>query len=82
MKLYELPQKTYFSIEDDPQQHVFFLDHIDGMYSVCYDMNDKLIHISAFAPVQIVRPVKTFSGGYNVVLVHSKLTLSFSVSFS
>ena len=56
MKLYQLPRNTYFSLEDNPSQYVYFLDHIDGMYSVCYDGQDNLIHISALADVQIVRP--------------------------
>jgi hypothetical protein len=55
MKLYELPRNTYFTIEDDPQQHVYLFDHIDGMYSVCY-YDGKLIHIAAWADVQLVRP--------------------------
>jgi len=63
MKLYELPRDSYFSIEDDPQQRVYLFKHVDGMYSVCYDMNDELIHIAAWTDVQIVKPVKTFSGG-------------------
>jgi hypothetical protein len=62
MKLYELPQQTYFTLKDDPKQWIYFLDHIDGLYSVCYDNNDNLIHISALADVQIVRPIKTYAG--------------------
>jgi len=63
MKLYELPRKSYFSIQDDPRQHVYLFDHIDGMYSVCYDMSDNLVHIAAWTDVNIVKPVKTFSRG-------------------
>ncbi len=63
MKLYELPRNTYFTIEDDPQQHVYFFKHLDGMYSVCYDNEDNLTHIAAWTDVQIVRPVKSYAGG-------------------
>ena len=56
MKLYELPRNTYFSIEDDDRQKVYLFERIDGMYSVCYDMNDELTHIAAWTDVQIVRP--------------------------
>ena len=63
MKLYELPRRTYFTIEDDPTQYVYFFDHIDGMYSVCYNHEDEIIHIAAWTDVQIVRPVKTYAGG-------------------
>ena len=62
MKLYELPRKTYFTLEDDPKQYVYFFDHLDGMYSVCYDYDDNVIHIAAFADVQIVKPVKSYAG--------------------
>jgi len=62
MKLYELPRNTYFSIQDDDRQLIYLFDHIDGMYSVCY-YGDELIHIAAWTDVNIVRPVKTFSGG-------------------
>ena len=61
MKLYELPRKTYFTIEDDPNQHVYFFDHIDGMYSYCL-YGDEVVHIAAWTDVQIVRPVKTYAG--------------------
>ena len=61
MKLYELPRNTYFTIEDDPQQKVYLFDHIDGMYSVCYD-GDVAFHLFAWIDVQIVRPVKTYAG--------------------
>jgi hypothetical protein len=63
MKLYELPRNTYFSIQEDPRQHVYLFDHLDGMYSVCYDTNNELIHLAAWTDVNIVKPVKTFSGG-------------------
>jgi len=63
MKLYELPRDTYFSIQDDDRQRVYLFKNLDGMYSVCYDMSDELIHIAAWTDVNIVRPVKTFSGG-------------------
>lgn len=71
MKLYELPRNTYFSIDDDPQQTVYLFKHVDGMYSLCYTMNDEPIHIAAWTDVNIVKPVNTYSGGQpNYVQAH------------
>jgi hypothetical protein len=63
MKLYELHRNNYFVIENDPSQEVFLFDHIDGMYSVCYDLNKNTINFAAWTPVNIVKPVKTYAGG-------------------
>ncbi len=72
MKLYELPRDTYFSIEGDLLNKVYLFKHIDGMYSVCYDMSDELVHIAAWTDVNIVKPVKTFAGGQpNYVQAHA-----------
>lgn len=51
MKLYELPAKSYFIVGTDPHFQVFFLDHIDGMYSYCKNKEGTIIHISASAEV-------------------------------
>lgn len=52
MKLYELKRNTKFMIVDDGE--VFLLDHIDGMYSVCYKEGDEdrtIYHVYAFEEV-------------------------------
>jgi hypothetical protein len=36
MKLYELTRGTRFTIEEDDSHVKYELDHIDGMYSICY----------------------------------------------
>lgn len=54
MKLYEINRDSLFRIEGDETQDVFTLDHIDGMYSLCYDQHGQIVHISAFAPVEVV----------------------------
>ena len=59
MKLYELPRNTYFTLQEDAKQQIYLFEHIDGMYSVCYDLNDNLIHIAAWTDVQIVKPNMT-----------------------
>ncbi len=63
MKLYELPRNSYFVFPDDNTKQVFRLDHIDGMYSMCYDMQDNLYHIAAFEEIEQFFPVKTISNG-------------------
>jgi len=51
MKLYELPRKTYFTIDDDASKQVIFFDHLDGMYSYCLDENKNVVHIGASTEV-------------------------------
>jgi hypothetical protein len=63
MKLYELPRDSYFTINDDETKEVFFFKHVDGMYSYCLNMKNDVIHFAAWTDVDIVKPVKTYSGG-------------------
>lgn len=55
MKLYELSRGSRFIFEQvsNHSQPVeeFTLDHIDGMYSVCYNSSGEVVHIAAFADV-------------------------------
>lgn len=55
MKLYELKKNSHFTVDKDDSGTVFRLDHIDGMYSVCYYTDavnaTTLVHIAAFAEV-------------------------------
>ena len=51
MKLYELPAKSNFKVVDAYPNEVFFLEHLDGMYSVCYNSQGDLIHLSIGTPV-------------------------------
>jgi len=53
MKLYELGNDKRFALVGDDSGTVFLLDHIDGMYSVCY-LGDAIVHISANADVEEV----------------------------
>lgn len=47
-KLFELPRNSYFNLGGIE----YFLDHIDGMFSCCYDNEGRLFHISAFCEVE------------------------------
>jgi len=53
MKLYELEKDKRFTLVGDDSGTVFLLDHIDGMYSVCY-LGNAIIHISANAEIEEV----------------------------
>jgi hypothetical protein len=47
-RLYQLPPGSWFLISGEKEP--YFLDHIDGMYSVCYHKK-QLMHIAAFQEV-------------------------------
>lgn len=58
MKLYELLQKSHFKLTDP--EEIFFLDHIDGMYSLCYNDKGEVVHFAAWTEViPIDKPDKT-----------------------
>jgi hypothetical protein len=65
MKLYECPRKSLVRVLDpDPrtpvssravnQGHVLKFDHIDGMYSLCYDNKGNVVHLVAWAEVELL----------------------------
>jgi len=60
MKLYELPRGSMFkcdngSLLEYPDNPTYLLNHLDGMYSVCYDKNNQIVHFAAWTPVKIVK---------------------------
>jgi len=66
LKLYELPRATYFKMAPPNQSKlltleeldwyslVYYFDHIDGMYSVCYTDNNEMFHLGASTEVQML----------------------------
>lgn len=50
MKLYELPRGSWFRISSNTEAGPFKLDHIDGMYSLCW-YKGEVCHIAAAAEV-------------------------------
>lgn len=50
MKLYELPSGSWFRISANTEAGPFKLDHIDGMYSLCW-YKGEIVHIAAAAEV-------------------------------
>jgi len=56
MKLYELPRNSYFTVDsgkilETGDEPIYMLEHLDGMYSVCYDEQGKVIHWHVGTPV-------------------------------
>lgn len=49
MKLYNVKPKSYITIDGD----IFYFDHIDGAYSYCLDMRGNIVHIAAWADVEL-----------------------------
>lgn len=45
--LYKCERNSKFKLNS----FIYTLDHIDGMYSVCYNENGMPVHISCVAPV-------------------------------
>jgi hypothetical protein len=63
-KLYDIPRKSKIRIvsgakappdsRDFDEYEVLDFDHIDGMYSLCYDKDKNPVHLVAWAEVEIV----------------------------
>jgi len=51
-KLHEVPRQSVIRVMGLENQFIF--DHIDGMYSVCYDESGDLCHIAAFTEVEVL----------------------------
>lgn len=64
MKLYECPTNTKVRLKApekgppasiDPQVgEVYRFSHCDGMYSLCYNSTEDIIHLPAWSEVEIV----------------------------
>ena len=64
MKLHAVPNRTNVRILDDIQTppgaprlekgDIIFFDHIDGMYSYCKNSAGEVVHLVAWAEVEIV----------------------------
>jgi len=66
MKLHDVPPKSSIRIKstdsgNHPPAHrdftggeVLYFHHIDGMYSLCYDLNNNPVHLVAWAEVEVL----------------------------
>lgn len=66
VNLYSLPSKSYFSILEDGE--IYYLDHLDGMYSFCKDRNGNTVHIAGFQKVYAREKPK----GFNLETKHNE----------
>ena len=53
MKLYDLPRDTFFTIQEDDSNTVYFLENLDGMFSYCKNEAGNVSHFSASLEVDI-----------------------------
>jgi hypothetical protein len=66
MKLYDVPRNTKVRVLDEikvppgapeiKKGEVIDFDHIDGMYSYCHNAAGQLVHLAAWAEVEVLRP--------------------------
>jgi hypothetical protein len=56
LKLYELKRGDHFQVvfPDGTRSVVMTFDHVDGMYSVCFNADGSYAHVSAVALVERV----------------------------
>jgi len=64
MKLHDVPNRTWVRVLEDPRTapgsplinkgDKIFFGHIDGMYSYCRNENNELVHLVAWAEVEII----------------------------
>lgn len=52
MKLFEVPRKSWIRLVDTGEQ--FFFDHLDGMYSLCLNHAGDVVHLVAWAEVEMM----------------------------
>ena len=57
-KLYQVKPKTVVQVNvDDVAYGTYLFDHIDGMYSLCYDEHKNIHHLAAWTEVEEVTDV-------------------------
>jgi hypothetical protein len=57
LKLYEIPRYSkirVIGLDGEPTEDVFQFDHVDGMYSLCFDEKDHPVHLAAWTDVEVV----------------------------
>lgn len=53
MNLYEVPRNTKIKFKADGNETTLLFHHVDGMYSYCTDDNGNVVHLAAWADVEI-----------------------------
>lgn len=52
MKLYDVHPQSFIRYADEIE---LFFDHIDGMYSFCFNKEGGVVHLAAFADVEVIK---------------------------
>jgi hypothetical protein len=65
MKLFEVPRNTLFKLLENTEgppgsrkpnkNEEYWFSHLDGMYSLCYDNNNKVVHIPGWVTVEVLK---------------------------
>jgi len=65
MKLYEIPRGSFFKLVEDTETppggipssvgETYFLNSIDGMYSLCLNSKREIVHLAAWSDVEITK---------------------------
>ncbi len=69
MKLYEIPRGSKIRVKSDikvppaapaiEEEQILIFNNIDGMYSHCLDLKGNVVHLVAWAEVEIVNDQST-----------------------
>ena len=64
MKLFEVPRNTKIKLLEDTEGPIesrkpnkneeYLFSHLDGMYSLCYDSNQKVVYIPGWVTVEVL----------------------------
>ena len=64
MQLHEVPRGSKIKVKSDnkvppgapeiKEEQILIFNNIDGMYSHCFDLNGNVVHLAAWAEVELV----------------------------
>jgi hypothetical protein len=55
MKFWQLKRGDHFRVLEAAFENIALrFDHVDGAFSLCYDAAGRIVHVGAFAPVEVV----------------------------
>lgn len=67
MKLYEVPNNSYIKVKGNitvpldapfiPEGETLRFFHIDGMYSLCVNKENQIVHLGASTEVEIIKEI-------------------------
>lgn len=54
MKLWDVPRHSKIKLDLGNKEEILNFDHVDGMYSLCFDSRGRPVHIAAWTEVEVV----------------------------